>query len=112
MFDQLSAQFLLLKCTGNHIWSLETCRREGIPEAWIEELKDGSESGFDIDQNTIYVEGEFGGEKMVNQYEGVLDLHLAYKLAEYIGIDWQRETATALGRAAEVKALQDALDEI
>ena len=49
---------------------------------------------------------------MVNQYEGVLDLHLAYKLAEYIGIDWQRETATALGRAAEVKALQDALDEI
>ncbi|MEM7454367.1 MAG: hypothetical protein AAF456_08420 [Planctomycetota bacterium] len=98
---------LLLKCTGEEIWSVETCRKEGVPEPWIEELRDRHESGYDTDRNTIYESG-----RMTNQYEGVMDLRLAYKLAEFIGIDWQRETATALGRAAEVRALKEALDEI
>jgi len=54
-------------------------------------MKDRFESGFDADRNSIYVDG-----KLVNQYEGVSDLHLAYKLAEYLGIDWQRATAHAI----------------
>ena len=103
---------LLLKCTGDNIWSIATCRKERIPEIWIEELRDCFESGFETDRNTIYVDDDLIGEKMTNQYEGVLDLHLAYKLAEYLGIDWKSETATALGRQAEVEALKDALDEL
>ena len=110
--DPIKAQMLLLKCTGNHIWSIQTCRNEGIPEIWIEELRDSFESGFDTDRNTIYVDDGLNGEKIVNQYEGVLDLHLAYKLAEYLGIDWKSETALKLGRSAEVEALKDALDEL
>ncbi len=101
------AMMLLLKCKGDEIWSEPVCRREGIPEIWIEELKDGFESGFDSDRNTIYESG-----RMVNQFGGVQDLHLAYKLAEFIGIDWKQVTATAIGRAAEVHALKDALDEV
>jgi hypothetical protein len=107
MFDPIAAQMLLLKCNGDEIWSAETCRREGVPEAWIEELCDSYESGFDTDRNTIYHEG-----KLVNQFHGVLDLQLACRLAEFLGINWQSATATALGRRAEVAAIKDALDEI
>lgn len=101
------AQSLLLQCSGDEIWSEETCRSSGIPESWIEELVDNYESGFDSDRNTIYE-----GQRIVNQYRGVLDLHLAYKLAEFLGIDWQRVTAGALNRRSEVAALQAELDEL
>jgi len=107
LLTSATAQHLLLKCTGDEIWSEETCRREGVPAIWIEELIDNYESGFDSNRNTIYEQNQ-----LVNQYRGVLDLHLAYKLAEFLGIDWQRVTATALGRRAEVMALQAELDEL
>ncbi len=105
--DPVTAQFLLLKCTGDEIWNEETCRKERVPESWIAELADNYESGFDTDRNTIYENG-----KAVNQYRGVLALHLAYKLAEYLGIDWRRATAFAEGRQAEVRAIIAELDEI
>lgn len=103
----VNAQMLLLKCTGDEIWDLETCRRAGIPSGWIDELADSFESGFDTDRNTIYHQG-----RVVNQFHGVLDLHLAYKLAEFLGIDWQRATASAIGRRAEVAAIKAELDEL
>ena len=106
-FDQIAAQMLLLKCTGDEIWNEETCRKEGVPELWIEELKDSFESGFDSDRNTIYYQ-----DKLVNQFEGVLDLHLAFKLAEFLGIDWERATSSALGRRAQVDAIKAELDEL
>ena len=106
-FDPTAAQMMLLKCTGDEIWDESTCRKEGVPEIWIKELKDRFESGFDSDRNTIY-----HNEEMVNQYEGVLDLHLAYKLAEYLGIDWERVTASAMGRRAQVEAIKAELDEL
>jgi len=105
--DPIKAQMLLLKCRGNEIWNDETCQREGIPESWIAELRDRFESGFDSDRNSIYVDG-----KLINQYEGVLDLQIAYKLAEYLGINWQQVTDSAIGREAQVAALQAELDEI
>jgi hypothetical protein len=105
--DSISAQLLLLKCTGDEIWNETTCRELGVPDAWIEELIDNYESGFDTDRNTIY---EQSG--MVNQYRGVLDLHLAYKLAEFLGMDWQRVTRHALTRASEVEAIKAELDEL
>jgi hypothetical protein len=105
--NPITAQMILLQCTGDEIWSVETCRQQGIPETWIDELQAAFESGFDSDRNTIYEDG-----RMVNQYHGVLDLHLAYKLAEYLGIDWRRATAAALGRQAEVAAIKAELDEL
>ena len=103
----ITAQMLLLKCTGDEIWDLETCRQAGVPASWIEELADTFESGFDTDRNTIYHQNQ-----MVNHFHGVLDLHLAYKLAEFLGIDWQRATAAAIGRRAEVAAIKAELDEL
>ena len=102
-----TAQMLLMKCKGDEIWDVEMCRQAGIPDSWIDELADSFESGFNTDRNTIYHQG-----KIVNQFHGVLALHLAYKLAEYLGIDWERATSSALGRVAEVEAIQAELDEI
>lgn len=104
---ETTAELILLKCTGDEIWDVETCQRLGVPESWIEELLDCFESGFDSDRNTIYHQ-----EKMVNQYKGVLDLHLAYRLAEFLGIDWQRVTSMALNRRGEVEAIKAELDEL
>lgn len=101
------AQLLLMQCTGDEIWSEQTCIEAGVPQSWIDELLDNYESGFDSNQNTIYEKG-----KLVNQYRGVLDLHIAYRLAEYLGIDWQRVTSHAFSRRGEVAALQAELDEI
>ena len=50
--------------------------------------------------------------RVTNQYNGVRDLHLAHKLAEFLGVDSQRVTEFALGREAEVRALQEAVDEL
>lgn len=107
MFDSVAAQMLLLKCVGDEIWSESTCRQEGLPEPWIEELCENYESGFDSDTNTIY--GEDG--KLTNQYRGVSDLLLARKLADFIGLQWQQASALAFDRRSEVQAIQDLLDE-
>ena len=98
---------LLLKCQGDEIWDLDTCRSAGVPESWIEELCERFESGFDSDRNTIYHEN-----RMVNQYEGISDLSLAYKLAEYLGIDWERASASAISRRGIVAAIKTELDEL
>lgn len=98
---------LLSECVGDEIWSLQTCREKGIPEGWIEEMADTFESGFHSDRETIYEQG-----RVTNQYHGVRDLHLAYKLAEFLGVDSHRATELTLGREAEVRALQEAVDEL
>lgn len=106
MLTRLKARILLSACRGNEIWSPETCRQQGVPEVWIEELADTFESGFQSDQQTIYV-----GDRVTNQYHGVRDLDIAYRLAGFLDIDVVRATGLALGPIAEVRALQEAADE-
>lgn len=101
------AMLLLSKCRGDEIWSLPTCRQEGVPEIWIEELADAYESGFDKDHNTIYEK-----QQMVNQYHGVADLQLAIRLAEFLGIDTASILQCIVDRRTQVRALQEAVDEI
>ena len=98
---------LLLKCRGDEIWSLEVCRSEGIPETWIEELQDCFESGFDSDLNTIY-----HNNKLVNQFQGLPDLAIAYRLAEFLGINTQTIRNTVADRQQQVQSLISELDEI
>ena len=105
--DPIAAQMLLLKCQGDEIWDAETCRAARVPQAWVEELKERFESGFDSDRNSIYVDG-----RLVNQYEGISDLHLACKIAEHLGIDWRRVTAHAISRTAQVDAIKAEIDEL
>ena len=106
MFNELKAQMLLDRCVGNEIWPVDVCQAEGVPQAWIDELVDAFESGFDQDRHTIYLEGA-----AVNQFYGVPDLLIAYKLAEYIGIDTEAATSSALGKLAQVQALKEAAEE-
>ena len=102
----MKALSLLAECRGDEIWSIAYCAKRGVPNVWVEELADCFESGFRFDRDTIYE-----NEQVVNQYEGVHDLQLAYKLAEYLGIDVARVTSTSLNREAEVRALKEAVDE-
>ena len=104
--ERIRALALLAECCGRDIWSIEYCRKRRVPEAWLLELKDCFESGFASDRQTIYHEGE-----VVNQFEGVRDLDLAYRLAAEVGVDVKRATVSALGPEAEVRALQEAVDE-
>lgn len=106
MLTQLKAKMLLEKCVGDEIWSVELCQNEGIPTHWIEELSDTFESGFNSDQETIYVQGS-----VTNQYRGCRDLDLAFKLGEYLGIDSQFVTSTSFSPLAKVQAIKEAVEE-
>jgi hypothetical protein len=106
MLDRLKAMMLLSECSGRDIWPVELCREKGVPESWIEELADCYESGYQSPLQTIYV-----GERPTNQFYGVHDLHLAYKLGEFLGVATEQVTAGALGRIAEVRAIQQAVEE-
>jgi hypothetical protein len=98
---------LLAACRGDEIWSPQTCRQQGVPEAWIEELVDNFESGFRSDRDTIYEAGE-----ITNQYRGVRDLDLAHRLAEFLGVNAACVTQMAISREAEVRSLQEAVEEL
>lgn len=98
---------LLLKCRGDEIWSEEVCRKEGVPQNWIDELAENYESGFDQNENMIFTD-----DGLTNQYRGVSDLLLARRLAERIGIDWPLATMGILGRRNQVDAIKEMLDEI
>lgn len=107
LLDRLKARMLLSECTGRDIWPIELCREKGIPESWIDELADCFESGFDSDLQTIYLD-----DARVNQFHGIQDLHLAHKLGGFLGVDTLSVTSLTFGRLAEVRAIQEAVDEM
>ena len=106
MLSRLKARIWLDECIGDEIWSVDLCRQKGLPEDWIDEMADCFESGFRTDRETIYHEA-----RPVNQYHGVRDRDLAFKLAEFLGVDTQRAAGLVLGARAEVAALKEAVDE-
>ena len=107
MISRVKARMLLSQCRGDEIWAPQTCREQGVPESWIEEMSEAYESGFRHDRETIYENGE-----VTNQYFGVRDLHLAHRLAEFLGVNAKDVTALCIGSLAEVRALQEAVDEL
>ncbi|MBI84580.1 MAG: hypothetical protein CMJ81_15410 [Planctomycetaceae bacterium] len=107
MLTRLKSLRLISECVGDEIWSTELCREKGIPQAWVEELADCFESGYESDRQTIYHES-----RMVNQYHGVRDVDLAFKLAEYLGVNSQQASSHALGMRSKVRALKEAVEEL
>ncbi|MEM9366598.1 MAG: hypothetical protein AAGD07_11430 [Planctomycetota bacterium] len=99
---------LLQECHGDEIWSEETCRHRGVPEAWIAELVDTFESNPGRDLEAIYVNVN-GQERMTNQYRGVRDLDLVQKLAAALGIPMDTNTVAAYGRRGAVERIKDAV---
>ncbi len=104
MIPRHRALALLSQCTGDEIWSIQTCRDAGVPESWIGQLADTFESGFRSDNQTIYLE-----HTAINQYHGVRDVDLAILVARSFGLDVDRVTATALGRRGIVAAIKEAV---
>lgn len=104
--NRLLALTLLSECTGDDIWSVEYCRDRRIPEAWIEELSDCFESGFERQSQTIFVQ-----DTIVNQYQGIRDVDLAIKLGEYLNLDVTTLNSSAITRASLVRAIQQAATE-
>lgn len=98
---------LLSECTGRDLWPVKLCREKGVPEDWIEELADCYESGFTTDRETIYYD-----QRPINQFHGIHDLLLARRLGQFLGVNVQQVTASAFSRVAEVRAIQEAVDEI
>jgi hypothetical protein len=106
MNDVLAAS-LLLKCRGDEIWSRKVCVQEGVPEAWIEELFDCFESGFRYRGQTLFIEAG-----ITNQFAGCRDLDLAFKFAEYLGVDTSTFRQTPYSPIKIVQLLQEELDEL
>ena len=106
LLTRLKALTLLSECTGDDIWSVEHCRLRGVPEAWIEELVDCFESGFERSSQTIFVRNS-----VVNQYHGLRDIDLAVKLGEFLGVDIALLSATSATRARLVLAIRQAIEE-
>jgi hypothetical protein len=106
MISRSHALVLLSLCDGEEIWSVDYCRKQRVPESWITELTDAYESGFETDRETIY-----DADKPVNQYEGVLAVDLAIKLAKTLGLPMARILGAARDRSAIVREIREALEE-
>lgn len=104
--DEIRVRLLLMECTGDDLWSPEYCLQSGIPQTWIDELRDCYESGFRSPGQQIY----FNDQK-VNQFEGVRDVDLACKFGMYLGLDVSQLAQTAFTRASLVRAIQEAAEE-
>lgn len=106
MLTRLKALTLLSECTGDDIWSVEHCRLRGVPEAWIEDLVDCYESGFERVNQTIFIR-----DTVVNQYHGLRDIDLAVRLGEFLGVDVASLAANSATRARLVIAIRQAIEE-
>ena len=106
MITRDRALVLLTECTGDTIWPLDICKAKSVPDAWIEELADALESGFDRDADTIYF-----NESKTNHFHGIRDVDLAAKCGESLGIDVGRLQRQSLGRSALVAAIKEAVME-
>ena len=96
----------LSECTGDDIWSIEYCRKCQIPQAWVDELRDAYESGFESDCQTIYYRHE-----AVNQFEGIRDVDLACKIGQFLKLNVARIVERHISRAAIVREIREAIED-
>jgi len=106
MIGRAQALRMLDQCDGEEIWSLEFCRSQRVPEPWIRELRDAYESGYQSDRDTIYYQG-----RPITQFEGVLAVDLAVRLAGVLGISVAPILASKRDRSAIVAAIREAAEE-
>lgn len=106
IMNRSHALMLLSECTGDDIWSIEYCRQRLVPEAWIKQLRDAYESGFDSNDARIFYR-----EKLVSQFAGVRDVDLACKLGQFLGLEIDRIVSSQYSRSGVVRAIREAMEE-
>ncbi|MEM9646798.1 MAG: hypothetical protein AAF989_17540, partial [Planctomycetota bacterium] len=121
----------------DHIWNPSHCQKRGLPQSWVDALADAHESGFENDDQTIYVdpsqlkscdeepsvvdrrdyvdrsemESLARGHTPTNQFHGVHDLRLAIEIGKQLGVEVSAVTRAAITRRQIVRAIQDAIEE-
>ena len=100
---------LLDECTGDDLWSVEHCHTRGVPQDWIDELADAFESSYRVSSQTIYVTGEDGTPRSVNQYYGVRDIDIAMRIGQQLGLDVDQIKAVAFSRQTTVDRIKEAV---
>lgn len=106
MISRAHALQLLSLCDGEEIWSIDYCRRQSVPERWVRELRNAYESGFVNPTQTIYYEG-----RIVNQFEGVLAVDIAIRIAEVLGVNVASIASCHLSREEIVRAIREQIEE-
>jgi hypothetical protein len=106
MISRAQALHLLQLCDGEEIWSIEYCHRQNVPARWVRDLRSAYESGFTDPSQTIYYDGQ-----IVNQFEGVLAVDIALRIAEVLGIDPAAILRSHRGRSEIVRAIQEQIEE-
>ena len=86
---------------GARIWEFD-----GTTNAWIEELQDAYESGFDSYNQTIYYRNE-----VVNQFEGIRDVDLACKIGQLLKVNVARIVQQQVSRVGVVREIREAIEE-
>jgi hypothetical protein len=71
-----------------------------------DELRNGYESGFADPTQTIYYDG-----RVVNQFEGVLAVDIAVRVAATLGVDMTRIAGHHLSREGIVRAIREQVEE-
>ncbi len=106
MISRAHALQLLSLCDGEEIWSIEYCRRHRVPDRWVRELRNAYESGFANPTQTIYYAG-----RIVNQFEGVLAVDIAIRIAEVLGVNVAIIASRHLSREEIVRAIREQIEE-
>ena len=104
--NRAHAMMLLSECNGDDIWSIEYCRTRRVPDAWVKQLQDAYESGFETEDASIFYR-----EKLVNQFAGVRDVDLACKLGEYLGLNVKQIVESQFSRTGVVRAIRETVEE-
>lgn len=102
---------ILWECSGDHVWSVEHCRQRGLPDDWIQRFAEAHESGFQREDQKLYVDGSGDRLRMTNQYFGVHDLKLALEIGAALGVDVSDLAERIPGRHRVVEAIKHAVEE-
>ncbi len=106
MISRSQALHLLQLCDSEEIWSLEYCRQQRVPEPWIRDLRNAYESGFADPSQTIFYEGQ-----VVNQFEGILAVDIALRVARVLGVDTKTILTSHPTRERIVRAIREWVEE-
>lgn len=96
----------LAECTGDDVWSIDYCKKSGIPESWIRDLSEIYESGFKTSNEVLYHEG-----KRIHQYKGIRDSDLAMRIALQLGYPVDAIERAALSHSDLVRRIKEAVEE-
>ena len=106
------AYALLDQCDGDDVWSVELCRRRGVPQEWIDRLADAYESDPSRPDQTLHVDDGQGSWQAANQYHGVRDVDVARAVADELGVPRDELETCGRSRRGIVRAIRVAIEEM